>query len=462
VWPLLAAVVAAGCATSVAQTATTASRKLLDPSFGIHGVAVDDLYLRYHVGAAHGEAIALGPRGRVSVVGNTHAGAVRLAQFDANGRRVRGLRRLLARPTWPGLADVGVGAIPRLVALSNGKLLILSYDEEWSGPPNNSSRELSVLQRVLADGRPDPSFGDHGTVLIALEGQGSRPVDVVVLRDGRIVAAVARLHDPSGDTPPSERPLLTRLHADGSPDPTFGSAGRVDVPFEIRRLVLDRAGRLLVAGSLGRAPSSRRIGVVARYLPNGRLDRSYGGGRGLVALDLARPRETHVDDAALQPAAGRADRLVVAGRVGSSAWTNQSGVAGFRTASAVIVRLDGDGRLDNSFGTHGVHVEPVQQGLEFVVDEAVPLAVSHNGRVVLRLFNSLVRLTRSGARDRSFGGGRVCLGRGRMRANDIHTYSPITVDGRERVLVGDGYYNLAALRLRANPPRVKVRCPVIL
>jgi uncharacterized delta-60 repeat protein len=90
-------------------------------------------------------------------------------------------------------------------------------------------------------------------------------------------------------------------------------------------------GKIVVAGGGGLAPEGgKEFGAVGRYLPNGRLDRSFGGGDGVVLLRQQRPFTA----VALQ----KNGRIVLASPLG--------GRAG-------LTRLLPNGALDKSFGEGG-------------------------------------------------------------------------------------------------------------
>lgn len=139
------------------------------------------------------------------------------------------------------------------------------------------------LLAASADARPgdrDPSFSRDGLKVIDLGGAirntGPRAVGVpaATFSNDSIVAA-ASLED-EGDFP------LVRLRPNGSLKSAFGEGGIVeadwggnDIPTDL--LALD-SGRVVVSGESSGAP------IVARYLPNGRLDPGFGLG-GIVRLD---------------------------------------------------------------------------------------------------------------------------------------------------------------------------------
>jgi uncharacterized delta-60 repeat protein len=75
--------------------------------------------------------------------------------------------------------------------------------------------------------------------------------------------------------------LVLRYLADGTPDPTFGTAGRVATDLAggldvANAVAIDAAGRIVVVGtSQAAAGGTGQGGFVVRYLPTGALDPSF-------------------------------------------------------------------------------------------------------------------------------------------------------------------------------------------
>jgi uncharacterized delta-60 repeat protein len=87
-------------------------------------------------------------------------------------------------------------------------------------------------------------------------------------------------------------------------------------------------GKIVVAGGGGLAPEGgKEFGAVARYLPDGGLDRGFGGGDGVVLMRQQQPFTA----VALQ----RDGRIVLAAPIGE------------------VLRLLPDGRFDGNFGVRG-------------------------------------------------------------------------------------------------------------
>lgn len=214
------------------------------------------------------------------------------------------------------------------------------------------------LARYALDGAVDRSFGRRGRAATRL-GEFESAAALAVQPDGKLVVV--------GDSEGSggQGTLLLRYTARGAPDRSFGRGGRVadptgggDVVFASDALV-QRNGRIVVAGTRLRGGSDSGDFALLRYKPDGARDRTFGsGGRRFADVDR--------DDLGESVALATGGRLLV---VGSS--------SDFRAAER-------DGRTARRGPVH-------PSGGGGPVGGAVNL--------------SLARFTPSGARDAAFGGG---------------------------------------------------------
>lgn len=158
------------------------------------------------------------------------------------------------------------------------------------GPKNSSfilddSESGLFVIRNRADGTRDTSFGDpqRGAQVSSGPSRGARSA-IAIDDQGRPVVV-----DHEGNDF-----VVTRLDSHGDPDSTFGVAGRVSIdcgcePLVEFRIAIDADGRIVVYGQweavgpeLGLPPVIRAFPVLmARLLPNGSLDPSFGKG-GLI------------------------------------------------------------------------------------------------------------------------------------------------------------------------------------
>lgn len=251
------------------------------------------------------------------------------------------------------------------------------------------------ITRINLDGSVDPSFGDEGTVYIVCE-------DAAVTPDGKILVSTSS--HPIGPGGNSDA-RVTRLLADGLPDPSFGVAGSADVNFGGRydtgqTAALAANGNILLAGyrqssGVVRGENEMRP-AVARLRPDGSLDRSFG--RKGVSI-LAGGGEIEVLDIALTPEGG----IVV--DVGNE-------------IQATLWKLTRDGSVDRHFGKWGgleVRGKREKYGYHEEVFAAPQLAVLPSGKLLLaatgfpnrgpddRFRTVAVRLRPDGRVDRSYG-----------------------------------------------------------
>lgn len=229
----------------------------------------------------------------------------------------------------PQFLDVAVQADGKIVAV--GKTFTFPYPSGF-------------LARFLANGAPDPAFGTGGVVLTAIPGQDTIIGNVVVQPDGKLVVGglyVGRSGD--GDF------LLVRYDANGALDPSFGDGGIVTTHFgppfvstteSISGLALLPDGRIVAVGGTNVSGSSDF--AIARYLPDGELDPTFGDG-GKVVTPAAGFGSEDRAFAALPQADGS---LLVLG--------NSSAVIFNFARGIVVARYLADGNLDPAFGQQGI------------------------------------------------------------------------------------------------------------
>ena len=252
------------------------------------------------------------------------------------------------------------------------------------------------ITRIDADGSLDRSFGDRGS----LEADYA---DVIVDPQGRLLLASSAA---APGRPGDAEAQVTRLLPNGSPDLSFGDKGVAYVDMGGRydgasALALDRRRRILVGGSKQTQPENRGLSnatpALARLLPNGSVDRSFGN-RGVV----------------LPPSEGESG--VYSLGVDGSGGIVAEGEAYIGTA---LWRLNESGSLDRRFGKKGVvTIERRERGEMHGREESFDLAgrvgVRPDGRILLAGTGSTygkrtryrlvaLRLRRDGSLDRTYG-----------------------------------------------------------
>ena len=214
----------------------------------------------------------------------------------------------------------------------------------------------------------------------------------------------------------------------GTLDASFGAGGKVTTDFGTAAIVTAPDGKLVVAGAV--AVSDNSNFAVARYNGDGTLDSSFGTG-GKVATDFG-GRFQSATSVALQ-----ADgKLVVAG----------GAVNGFFN-DFVLARYENDGTLDASFGSGGKVITSFG-----VSAQAFAVAVQADGKVVVAGqanldggYNfELVRYNGDGSLDGSFGnGGRVTTGFGTIEQGFswAQGYALAVQPDGKLVVAGQAYIN---------------------
>jgi uncharacterized delta-60 repeat protein len=189
---------------------------------------------------------------------------------------------------------------------------------------------LVVLTRLLADGGPDPAFGGGDGVVVSDLPVNGGALDLALAPDGRIVLATGA--DGGGL-------LVARLMPDGEPDPSFSVDGvaTASVPDagSARTVVVKPDGGVIAAGDGGRDGGPRSALVSLRS--DGEPDPDFGAD-GVLTTDFGTGRRSAVGELALQPDG----RLVL------------SGILGLRKIRPVVARYTPGGEPDRSFSGDGI------------------------------------------------------------------------------------------------------------
>ena len=286
------------------------------------------------------------------------------------------------------------------------------------------------IRAFLTTGGPDTSFGVNG--MVPLEDDLRVVVETIVQPDGHVLVMQ------SGQ--PYDRPqphLIRRLTPTGGPDVTFAGTGSIlpdlGVPnSRLTDMALQPDGRLVVVGVGAESSTAPVVLAVARYLPDGSPDPSFGS--------------------------GGVSELPVGGTYGLGAVTPQAGGALIltlvRAGIPLIARLSPAGAVDPSFGGGGL--APVEYGRAGWADDVrisagrVPALVDSKGRIRLAMEFArprdrgyrmgLVGLTANGHPDARFGLDGRALGPTpglRVAGESAHT---AVLDSRGGILVGGGLW----------------------
>jgi uncharacterized delta-60 repeat protein len=309
-------------------------RGRLDPTFGGDGTVLTTFARprrdRFALATAHD--VALQRDGRIAVVGvstdGVDAAEAVLARYIARGPLDRSFGaggKASYAPTSPAAASTSASAI---ALQRDGRLVV-------AGSIRVSDLEAGhfLVARFTRRGRVDRGFGTSGGTVTRL-GLFSYASDVAIQPDGRIVVVGTVRPDLPGRA--GTQLGVIRLLSNGRIDTSFGTNGTVLTNFAVDsapRLVLQADGKIVAACTL-RSPS--RFGL-ARYLPDGRLDPTFGEG-GRVRTRF--PERSVARDVAVT----RDGKILVAGSSGGD---------------FALARYNGDGSLDESFGVAGLARTPL-------------------------------------------------------------------------------------------------------
>lgn len=277
--------------------------------------------------------IELQADGRIVAAGQSDIGMT----YTASGN-VGGFKFSMARYNSDGSLDASFGTggtlytevpdhvygrIMGVEVLASGKIVA-------GGSAYSGGIDRVVLARYNSNGSLDATFGTGGLVSVAPPAGTQETLDdIAVLADGRILATGNSYTNATGQ----KTFVLLRFNADGSPDATFGTGGRVisaplpDLQITAQALALLPDGRFLVGGGTNNGDVAS---LLVRYNSDGSLDTSFDGD-GIVAIDsTANPGD-------ILTLAVQADGdIIAAGRY------------------FVVMRLNSDGSLDGSFGAGGI------------------------------------------------------------------------------------------------------------
>jgi uncharacterized delta-60 repeat protein len=226
-----------------------------------------------------------------------------------------------------------------------------------------------ALARYNRDGSLDTSFGTGGKVTTDFLRDFDAAFAITIQADGKIIlAGVAnRLFSTTTD----EYFALARYNPDGNLDTSFGTGGKVTTDFFgfsfARGIALQSNGRIVAAGAAFRSPPTfTQDFALARYMPDGTLDTSFGSG-GKITTDFF-----GLGDEAFAVSLQTDAKIITAGRVFNLPTLDLPELSDFGLA-----RYNPDGSLDASFGTGG----KVTTNFFGLNDEARALTIQRDSRV---------------------------------------------------------------------------------
>ena len=298
--------------------------------------------------------------------------------------------------------DAGFYDLPRNIALlPDGRILAHAR----SGP-DFFSPNTTVMVRLWPEGTPDEGgyqafgFDENGSGFPSGSIEDAR--GMVIQPDGKIVVAGFVAHPSSGESDFG----CVRFLPDGELDPSFGVNGHTTFSFHnndtATSVALQPDGKIVVAGYTGSGDGVNFL--VARFLPNGTLDNTFGFSGFNVIDFMGGP------DYGYAVAVAPDGKIVIAG----GAFNGVNQVVG-------VARFGPDGVADNTFDLDARQLVEFEAG---ATHAGTCVLVQPDRKIVAGGYVNgdfiLLRLNESGNLDDTFGcsggigGGGVCNGKARV------------------------------------------------
>jgi uncharacterized delta-60 repeat protein len=230
-----------------------------------------------------------------------------------------------------------------------------------AGASFNGAEMDFAAARYTAEGTLDAAFAGDGILTTDFGAGDDRAYDATLQPDGKLILA-GYAYSEGG-----HRFALARYEPNGDLDPTFDGDGRLIIPFDTEdgaaaAVAVQSDGKIVIAGTVSTGDDFDI--ALARVLPNGELDSTFSGdGRTITPIAEGWERAS---DLVIQPDG----KIVVAGE-------DRTGGDG-TPPHFVVLRYNGNGSLDESFGTGGIAITAVG-------DEAIAHAVAlqQDGKIVV-------------------------------------------------------------------------------
>jgi uncharacterized delta-60 repeat protein len=292
----------------------------------------------------------------------------------------------------------------------------------------------TAIERFTPGGGLDPSFGTNGVVNLPFTTSiyGDVPYGVAIQPDGDIVV-IAKVNESvishGVNNPTGSYWGIARLLPNGTPDRTFGTAGNGIVltmfsasANQPESVALQPNGQIVVEGF-----ATGSTLALTRLNPNGSIDTAFGnGGR---VFNPAVSVTTNSNGTQSDLAIDSSGRIAVAGYTGP-----------LSSARMVVVRYNPDGTPDGTFGTGGM-VSVSSAGFSYVIGDS--LALQSNGDIVVDGTGVptaagapnrpliLARFTPGGSLDTTFGTAGFFV-ENRLA---VAQWSSVTVQGDDKIVV---------------------------
>ena len=306
---------------------TTAGQ--LDSTFGTGGKT----QVAFSSGSAFCNAAAIQADGKFVLAGASNGFAIARLNADGSLDTTFGVLGYASVAFGNGTSSGGAYGI----AVQSDKKIVVA------GATVGPNGRLFAVARFDAAGVLDPTFNSTGFETLDFGIGSGNAYAMAIDSSDRIV--LAGYWAPATGSIESEYALV-RLLGDGSPDPSFGSGGKVAVSLNVgtansdtaNALALQPDGKILAAGASDTSMTSAQNDdfSIVRLLDNGQLDTTFGtngvvtAGFDIIAngIDIARGVTVQTND-----------KIVLGGSAFNATGT-----------TATALRLNADGSIDDDFG----------------------------------------------------------------------------------------------------------------
>ncbi|NMH26582.1 T9SS type A sorting domain-containing protein [Flavobacterium silvaticum] len=339
-----------------------ANSQVIDTSFGTNGIVVSEL--SQNVDALN--ALALQTDGKILALGFSN-GKMTILRYQTNGTldSTFGVNGRVS-----STYTCSFGSPATIKVLDDGKILVLGR--------NNSTM---LVAKYTAEGSVDTTFGINGianvSADVAMDSPWARAMEL--FPDGKIIVTGAL---------GTNTIFMMKYDANGLPDATFGTNGRVltqleEIPYlYATNSAVQPDGSILVSAI--NSTSGYGDFCFFKYLANGTLDTGFGTG-GFVTTDIGGPLVTDTPSCI---------EVLNDGKIL---------VAGYSNLSFVAVRYNADGTLDTTFNTTGITTKNVGG----IYRSCTDMLVEPDGKIVLAGYIGddfgSVRFNPDGSVDASYG-----------------------------------------------------------
>lgn len=339
----------------------------LDPTFGSGGSVRTD----FSGNIDRANAVAIQPDGKIVAAGSSFSSTKTVEDFIVARYNPNGSLDKRFGNNGKITTDFfrNVDSISALVIQPDGKIVVAGV-AQLAG--TGGTPRVFALARYTSDGRPDPSFGNGGSLTTSFGGTFAAASAIMLQPDGKIVVAGTADFNPR--VPGSGLDFaLARYHTNGSLDASFGDAGKVVFDFfgsfdQANAAALQPDGKIIVVGSASYDSANTDIGFALTCInPDGSTDFGFGsGGKQITDFFGAGAKANGV---VLQSDG----RFVVAGTASDSATRPVA-------TDFALARYNADGSLDSSFGVGGETSVPFSDS---ATEQANALALAPDGKIIV-------------------------------------------------------------------------------